>query len=64
MRLIPDKLCARLWPIKFFAAFNFFASFAAVPVAFSLVIFSNTFRTLVRLITVHAYGAMSGEKVI
>ena len=49
---------------KIFAAFNFFASFAAVPVAFSLVIFSNTFRTLVRLITVHAYGAMSVEKVI
>ena len=49
---------------KIFAASHFFASFAAMPVAVSLVIFCNTFRTLVRLITVHEYGAMSVEKMI
>ena len=49
---------------KIFAAFNFFASFAAMPLAVSIVIFCNTFRTLFRLITVHEYGAMSVEKAI
>ena len=45
---------------KIFAAFNFFASFAVMTVVVSLVFF----RTLVKLITVHEYGAMSAEKVI
>ena len=49
---------------KFFAAFNYFAIFAAMPLAVSIVIFFNTFRTFFRLITVHKYGAMSVEKVI
>ena len=49
---------------KIFAAFNFFASFSVMTVAVSLVFFSIIFRTLVRLIIVHEYGALGVEKVI
>lgn len=64
MRLISSKLCARLWPIEFLLLSISLLVLLPRPVGFSLVISSITFRTLVRLITVHEYGALGVEKVI